>query len=137
MKQDPDDKCSAICCVCEVKMKNCNKSALLKHKSSSRHNKILESKKKTLNIQQFFKQQHKQDIHDKVARVELLLSGYVAEHRIPFAQCDHLVDVIKRMFPDNEIARSIKMRKTTRWYRTGRKRAGCRHLQGKQVLYHY
>lgn len=106
VKQNPSNKCAAICIVREWKLKNCNKSALMKHKASSKH-KNFEAKKNSLNIQQFFKKLPEQCLQDKVAKIELLLSGYVVEHGVPFGQCDHLVDVIKKMFPDSEVARNI------------------------------
>ena len=89
-------KYGALCSVCDWKLKNCNKSALLKHKVSAKHVKCLEVKKRTINIQQFFKKPTESEkFQDKVAKAELLLDGYVAEHGVPLVQVNHLVEVIK------------------------------------------
>ena len=59
VKPDPKDKYGALCNVCDWKLKNCTKSALLKHKVSAKHVKYLEVKKRTINIQQFFQETHR------------------------------------------------------------------------------
>lgn len=117
VQPDPNDKCGVLCSVCDWKLKNCNKSALLKHKASAKHAKCFDAKKRTINIQQFFKRpSESQNFQDKVAKAELLLDGYVAEHGVPFAQVDHLVEVIKKMFPDCEAAQGMNMRKNKASY---------------------
>ncbi|XP_068211680.1 uncharacterized protein [Palaemon carinicauda] len=102
--------------VCDWKLKNCNKSALMKHKASSKHTRNLDAKKNTLNIKQFFKRSDAELPQDKVAKAEMYLTGYMAEHGVPSAQADHLVDVIKKMFPVCETARNMKMKKTKASY---------------------
>ena len=44
------------------------------------------------------------NINNKVAAAEIKLSGFFAEHHVPFAQADHLVKVCKEIFPDIKIA---------------------------------
>ena len=51
-----------------------------------------------------------------MAKAELLLTGYVAEHSVPFRQVDHLVYAIKKMFPDCETAQKIKLKRTKASY---------------------
>ena len=46
-----------------------------------------------------------EDPKDEVHNAELLLCGYMAEHGMAFSQADHLIEVMKRMFPDCEIAK--------------------------------
>ncbi|XP_068232164.1 zinc finger BED domain-containing protein 5-like [Palaemon carinicauda] len=116
VKEDPNDKNTAICSVCDWKLKNCDKSALMKHKASSKHTRNLDTKKNTLNIKQFFKRSDAELPQDKVAKAEMYLTGYMAEHGVPFAQADHLVDVIKKMFPECETARNMKIKKTKASY---------------------
>lgn len=117
VKPDPKDKNGAFCSVCDWKLKNCNKSALMKHKASSKHIKCFEAKKRTVNIQQYFKKPTESEkLQDKIAKAELLLEGYIAEHGVPFAQVDHLVEVIKKMAPDCEILQGMKMKKTKASY---------------------
>ena len=35
----------------------------------------------------------------------------MAEHHIPFLQADHLMDSMKKMFPDSAIAKSMTMKR--------------------------
>ena len=112
VKPDLKDKYGALCSVCDWKLKNCNKSALLKHKVSAKYVKCLEVKKRTINIQQFFKKPTESEkFQDKVAKAELLLDGYVAEHGVPLVQVNHLVEVIKKIFPHCEVAQGMNMKK--------------------------
>lgn len=99
IKPDPKDKNVVHCVVCESKLKNPNKAGLLSHKVTSKHIKNYESKKKCVNIQHFLKKSV-EDPKDKVNNAELLLCGYMAEHGIAFSLADHLVELMKKMFPD-------------------------------------
>ena len=56
------------------------------------------------------------DMSAKVATAEIKLSGFFIEHHAPFAQADHLVKVLKEIFPDSKIAQNIKMGKTKTSY---------------------
>lgn len=98
-----------MCIVCDLKLKNCNKSALLRHKSTTKHIKLFETKKNTVTIQQFFNKPGEKP-QNKIAKAELFLTGYIAEHGVPFEQVNLLVEVTK-MFPDREIAQGIKLKK--------------------------
>lgn len=100
LKPDPSDEFAALCSVCDCKLKSCNKALLLNHKDSSKHLKYYSSKKQSVKIQSFLRKLPEDDSHDKVSKAEVLLTGYIAEHGVPFAQADHLVETIKKMFPD-------------------------------------
>ena len=52
----------------------------------------------------------------KVATAEIRLSGFFVEHYVPFAQANHLVKVLKEIFPDSKIAQNMKMGKTKTSY---------------------
>ena len=56
------------------------------------------------------------DMSAKEATAEIKLSGFFVEHHVPFAQADHLVKVLKEIFPDSKIAQNIKMGKTKTSY---------------------
>ena len=45
-----------------------------------------------------------------------MVSGFMAEHNMPFSQADHLVDVLKKAFPDSEIAKDVSVKKTKASY---------------------
>ncbi|KAK3894616.1 hypothetical protein Pcinc_001594 [Petrolisthes cinctipes] len=104
---DPTNKYIAVYSVCNMKLKNCNKSSLIAHQNSIKRTKNFSAKKKTVNIEQFFKAKSEPDLSDKIARAGLLLSSFMAEHGTPFSQADHLTEVMKKMFPDSNIAKGM------------------------------
>lgn len=116
LKPDPNDKFGALCSVCDCKLKCCNKTALLNHKDSSKHLKNYSAKKQSVNIQSFLRKLPEDTLADKVSKAEVLLTGFIAEHGAPFAQADHLVETMKKMFPDSEIARKLTLKKTKASY---------------------
>ena len=95
---DPKDKYVAMCKVCDTKFRNSNKTALLVHKESQKHQKNFSAKKSTIAINTF-RSPKEPDPQDKVSKAELLLTAFMAEHQVPFRQADHLVETIKKMFP--------------------------------------
>lgn len=116
LKIDPEDKHTAICTVCDTKLKNCNKFKLKTHKSSNKHVKNYEAKKNATVIDTFIKKKNENDLPSDVSKAELLLSAFMAEHGTPFKQADHLIQVLKKMFPKCEIAQSMSLKKTKASY---------------------
>lgn len=113
----PTDKNSAVCKVCDTKFKNSNKTALLAHKDSKKHQKNSLAKRSITQIQSFFKP--KQDtvtLNDKIAKAEVLLAGFMAEHQMPYKQADHLTETLKVMFPECEVAQHMTMKRTKASY---------------------
>ncbi|XP_068212321.1 uncharacterized protein [Palaemon carinicauda] len=45
----------------------------------------------------------------KVSRAEDLLTGFLTEHNMPFRQANELMYVIKKAFPDSEIAKAVSI----------------------------
>ena len=101
---DPKDKYVAMCKVCDTKFRNSNKTALLVHKESQKHQKNFSAKKLLLTPSD--------RPQDKVSKAELLLTAFMAEHQVPFRQADHLVETIKKMFPDSTTAQSMSLKRT-------------------------
>ena len=116
LKPDVNDKYAASCSVCDTKLKNCNKSTLMLHKASAKHMKNFNAKKSFVNIETYFKKTQESDSENEVAKAELLLTGYIAEHSVPFRQADHLVEVIKNMFPKYEPPQNLKLKRTKASY---------------------
>ena len=52
------------------------------------------------------------NIKELTAKAEPLMVGFMAEHRTPFAQADHTVDMSKAMFPEKAIAQNMKLKHT-------------------------
>ena len=116
VKADPSDKFSAVCCVCDATIKNCSKSRLLSHKNSTKHAKNFAAKRNMTVIDKFVVKKTEPDKKEKVHRAELLLTGFMAEHGMPFSQANHLIPVIKKMFPDCDTAQNMTLMKTKAAY---------------------
>jgi hypothetical protein len=112
IKRYNSEKFAAVCTVCGCTSCNVNKTALLAHKNSSKHAKNFEAKSKTLNINTFFQQPKTDSLAAKVAKAELVLTAFMAEHNTPFLQADHLVECCKIVFPDSEIAQKMSLKRT-------------------------
>ena len=90
--QDPTNKSGAFCSVCECKLKDANKTDLMRHKATRKHVNTFKAKQNTLQISSFFNKPAKSNTEEMTARTEVLLAGFMAEHRMPFLQADHLSD---------------------------------------------
>lgn len=112
IESDPNDRYIVHCKVCDIKLTNANKSALVAHKSSQKHRTNFEINKQSTKISSFFVSPKEPSLKDQVAKAELLLSAFMAEHHIPFEQADHLTEALKNMFPDSKIAKCMTMKRT-------------------------
>lgn len=56
------------------------------------------------------------DTDELAAKAEVLLPGFITEHRMPFIQADYLSELMKKMFPCSKIAQKIQIKKTKAWY---------------------
>lgn len=90
----------------------------MQHQASGKHVKNYETKKSVVSIQSFLKKtpDSEDDIQDKVAKAEIVLTSYIAEQNFPFRQVDHLVESIKKMFPTCETAQKMKVKRTKASY---------------------
>ena len=48
---------------------------------------------------------------EKVAKAELLITGYFAEHHVPSLHVNYLVEVCKKAFTDSKIANNLNLKK--------------------------
>ncbi|BFZ21019.1 hypothetical protein BsWGS_24058 [Bradybaena similaris] len=112
IESDPKDKFSVRCKVCNITLKNANKSGLMAHKSTKKHITNFETRTKMTTITTLFKQPRESPIKEKVANAELLLTAFFADHHVPFQHADHLVDCLKKMFPDSAICKAVSMKRT-------------------------
>lgn len=87
----------------------------MNHKASSKHMKNFAAKKSNIGIQHFIKKKqenkNKRDPGNKVYKAKLLLSGFMAEHGMAFSQADHLIKILKKMFPDSDNAQGMTKKK--------------------------
>ncbi|KAK4315394.1 hypothetical protein Pmani_013311 [Petrolisthes manimaculis] len=47
-----------------------------------------------------------------VAMATIFFACFIAEHNLPFTTADHLIDLMKVMFPDSQIAQSMFMKRS-------------------------
>ena len=113
---DPRDSCTTICTVCDCKLKDCNKTGLLRHKATAKHVSQFNAKKNSFSMDKFFKKPTSPDTETMAAKAEVLLAGFMAELHVPFLHADHLTEVMKKMFPDSKIAESMTMKRTKASY---------------------
>ena len=116
IEADSKNKYVVRCKVCDYSLSNANKSSLLTHKMTQKHVKNFELKQQMTNIKTFFTTTKAPSLREQVAKAELLLVAFMAEHNIPFSQADHLVEVMKKMFPDSNVAKYIQMKRTKSSY---------------------
>ena len=102
--QDSNNKHSSYCKACKVTLKNTNKSMLLKHKNSVKHKRSFEFTKRSVDTTQFLRKEASTESH-QIAKSQIMFVAYFAEHNIPFANIDHLLDVCELAFPDSKIAK--------------------------------
>ena len=53
-----------------------------------------------------------QDCGDATTRAEVMFCYFVAEHNLPALIADHFTDLAREMFPDSEIAKKFKCKRT-------------------------
>ena len=79
---------------------------------SEKHVKPVASKKQSLTMTDFLKPKTNDggsSLEQETAKAEILMAGFMAEHRIPFLQADHMAPLYAAMFPDSKIASNMKI----------------------------
>lgn len=86
-------------------------SAINRHKMTKRHT---TNEGKVMRETQQEVQQHVQGayVSSGVALATILFTCFIAEHNLPFTIADHLVSLMKVMFPDTSIAKQMTMGRT-------------------------
>ena len=88
---------------------------LIAHSKTAKHENNMKIAKPTTKLDIFVKKQ-KPTENEEVAKAELMISAFIAEHHTPFAQTDHLIEVCKKAFHDSKIAKAMTMRATKASY---------------------
>lgn len=108
-----------MCKVCDCKFKDPNKGALERHMVTEKHSSAMAAKKRSLFMTSFLKPKAKETVsslEQSTAKAELLMTGYMAEHRVPFNQANHMAPLFAAMFPDSKIAANMKIKRTKASY---------------------
>lgn len=99
-------------CKCCNKDFICGKSEIEKHSKGKNH---------TMKVKNLFSQQSLTTmpgvsklniLNNQIKMAEIKLSSFVIEHNLSFNIMDHLCEVIHTMFPDSEIAKNVKCKRT-------------------------
>lgn len=108
----PGNRKRAYCNVCRVDL-SAEISALKRHSRSASHMKRREHPPVDHEAEE---EGTSQTDTDKIARAEIKLATFMAEHNISFNTADHLVDVLKDIFPDSAIAQNITLKRSKATY---------------------
>ena len=82
-----------------------------RHSSSGQHTKAEQCKKQSMSMSSFVSSS--QSLMEKnVIRAETLFAFMIAEHNVPFALADHFSEIVKKMFPDSQIAGKFSCKRT-------------------------
>ena len=101
------------CTLCnkDINIEYQGQTNVTRHVKGSAHKKMVESKRNQRGIDSLFmKQSDHLDMH--VRRVEVKVTGFLAEHNVPIAVADHLGPLFKDIFPDSKIAKNYACGKT-------------------------
>lgn len=100
----------AYCKVCRVDL-SAEISGLKRHKSSASHTICAEEPR--IDNQPTMSDDTENDM---VGRAEIKLVTFMAEHNISFNTADHLVDILKDIFPDSAIVKRVSLERSKAAY---------------------
>lgn len=110
LKAVPENKAKCLCKVCN-KVLACGKSELIKHSEGVKHIKNMSAIKSTPTLSSMMtgsKVKQKNDV--KVA--EIKLGVFFMEHNVATHIVDHLVPLLKNIFPDSKICNEVQLCRT-------------------------
>ncbi|KAG7159010.1 hypothetical protein Hamer_G006422 [Homarus americanus] len=104
-----DNPSRALCKTCKREV-SAELKAIKLHKTTKMHA-VYEASEQQEIQQERIPVHHGSYAANGVAVAIILFPCFIAEHNLPFTTADHLVDLIKRMFPDSAIAQGMNMKK--------------------------
>ena len=103
------DGVSGHCKVCDITLKHPNKTNLLVHMETAKHKREEVKVKSTPQVKSFFQPKKNAQLA-KHTEAEILMTGFFAEHHLPFELADHMSELLKVMFPDSKIAQEMHLK---------------------------
>lgn len=112
LKPSKKNPYKAVCHKCNVEL-TAEITPIKLHEKSAKHiqNCAAPSTSRTI-AEAFASAKGQTSKSDAVKAAEIKLTAWMMEHNISFRAADHLCDVLKDCFPDSEITRNLKMKRT-------------------------
>lgn len=108
----PGDQTKAKCVPCSATF-CAGKSDAEKHARGIKHSRKVLSIKNTPSISTAFGQVSKEEkVEKEVKKAEIGLAAFFVEHNIAIMAADHLVELVKKLFHDSEIAKRVTLDRT-------------------------
>ncbi|XP_022160426.1 uncharacterized protein LOC111026619 isoform X2 [Myzus persicae] len=111
LKPEKNNSFKAKCIKCQVSFIS-ELSSIKKHATSKGHENAVKATKGSQNIVSTFISNAQDPIADKVKTAEIKLCGLLAEHNCAFLLVDHLIPLLKEIFPDSAICQKMKLKRT-------------------------
>lgn len=104
------DKDDAFCKLCNksISIKSTGRAAVVRHSDSAGHQVLIKSQKG----QQKLSFKKVSNVEDMQKKIDLYLAAFVSEHNLPYKIMEHLPQLLPKLCPDSELAKSIKCGRT-------------------------
>ncbi|MPC26227.1 Zinc finger protein 862 [Portunus trituberculatus] len=112
LKPSTKNPLKAVCHKCKVEL-TAEITPIKLHEKSAKHVQYCAAPSTSKTITELFASAKGQPSRSDAAKAaEIKLTAWMMEHNISFRASDHLCDVLKDSFPDSEITRNLKMKRT-------------------------
>lgn len=98
----PTDNNKAFCSLCNIVIRCC-KADLKRHAQTAKHISKITDKSQSLS------DDSNKSHTDQVKYAEIKLAAFFSEHNIAFQAADHLIPLLKNIFPDSQIAQDLAL----------------------------
>lgn len=111
LKPEKHNSFKTKCIICQVSFIS-ELSSIKKHAVSKAHENAVNATKGSQKIFSTFLSNTQDPIADKVKTAEIKLSALLAEHNCAFLLVDHLIPLLKEIFPESAICQKLKLKRT-------------------------
>lgn len=110
IKASRRDETLAYCeiCVSNFSIKHGGRDDVRRHVAGKKHAELALQASKTQDLSNFFKKKSSIENNFSTMKAEMSFIDFALEHNIPLAAMDKLTKVVKKSFPDSEIARTFQ-----------------------------
>ena len=79
-----------------------------RHKETSKHKEYVDAAQRQIKLTNFGASLATANLEQKVVKSELLFSGFLLKHNLPFSTADHTAKIFRNMFPDSQIVKKYR-----------------------------